>query len=128
MNTPSADFSQTATLSATPVPPKPKHNYTLWLAIGAGVSFVILIVFGIAAGISIMLQAAQSRPVPLPPTSTATPAAVVKTPSAFATDSGLLEIKTNLTNLQNQTDSVDLIEPQIAPPNLDLKIRIQPNQ
>lgn len=45
--------------------------------------------------------------------------------SKFATDSAFLQLKSDLDGFTSELDRIDLIEPQLAPPNIDLNINVQ---
>lgn len=126
--------SQPMPSAPPPTPPAPaqapakKPDYLLLAIIGAIIIFLVIIIAGVIIGVSMIHQAGRNITVPTAPETPSAPVVTPKAPSKFATDAGVLQIKNGLRILGSQTDSVDLIEPQISPPNLDLNISIPPNQ
>lgn len=98
------------------------------LLILAIVAIVILLTTTIAAVTATVIVLRQKAPAPAPVTSTPESAPITtppSQPSKFATDTGLLKLRDDIKNLSGRVDSVDLFEPEITPPNLDLNIKIQ---
>lgn len=48
-----------------------------------------------------------------------------KETSKFASDSAFLQLKSDIAGFASEIDRIDLIEPQLAPPNIDLNISVQ---
>ncbi len=104
-----------------------KHQrFVMWLIAGiVGLMFALVLSL-LIIGINLIINSAKNISSPPPPTpviEAPTPTAVFQ--SKFATDAGVLKLRDDLTKLQTDIDSVDLFEPQLASPNLDLKISIQ---
>jgi len=94
--------------------------------IGGILIFIVVLAVVAAIGVSMILSATKNvSVVPAPPAPTPPPVVTVPTTSKFATDSAALQIKADLLKLMSDTDSVDLLEPQISPPNLDLSISVK---
>jgi hypothetical protein len=108
------------------VPPKPQPNYLSWMMIGIGLTiiFLLIVVAVIGAGIISTTLQNKNNQVSVAPPETTQPTTPQATPSAFATDSGLLKIRADLLDLRSQIDAIDYFEPQIAPPTIDLNINI----
>ena len=104
-----------------------KHQrFVMWLIAGiVGLMFALVLAL-LIIGINLIINSAKNISAPPPPTpviEAPTPTAVFQ--SKFATDAGVLKLRDDLTKLQTDIDSVDLFEPQLGSPNLDLKISIQ---
>lgn len=108
--------------------PQPTHRNWLPWAIGGGVILLLLIVI-LALSYGLSLLSNLFRYTPPPPEPPSAPQVEVK-PIApkFASDSAVLDLRDRLAKIRKNVDSVDLIEPQIAPPALDLSISIRTNQ
>lgn len=122
------DAAQAAPPPKPSAPPaKPPRNYTLWLFIAGIVIFIIVVSLALIVGSSIFLSLlkppAQPQPEPAAPVIMVTP----KIESKFASDSAVLQIRDSAKSLQTDIDSVDLVEPELSPPSLDLNIRITTN-
>lgn len=107
-------------------PRQTRPDYSLWLILGAALLAIVIIVIVAVVGLKIILSSFKMPsppPAPLPPTPEVKVAP--KSPR-FATDAGVLKLREDLVSLGAQIDSVDLIEPQISPPALDLSIGIEP--
>lgn len=116
---------KTATMIPTPVTPVPKN--WLPLAIGAVIIVLLLIlIVGISAGIALIKSAFQATPSPAPRPAPVVTIAPVS--NRFATDSGVLKLRDDLKAISQSIDAVDLMEPQINPPALDLSINIKTAQ
>lgn len=103
--------------------PRPQ-NWLPWI-IGAAILGLIIIVFiGISVGIAIIRSAFQYTPPP-PATPPAPEVTIKPAGGKYASDSGVLKLRDDLKTIRQAIDSIDLIEPQIAPPALDLNINIK---
>lgn len=103
-----------------------KKNYTLWFVVGGIIAFLFIVIVGVFVGVSIMSNAiknAQVTPTP-EPTVVLEPTIVIQA-NKFATDPGVLKIRDDLKTVLGKIDSVDLFEPQIAPPAVDLGLNIK---
>ncbi|MCL4390406.1 MAG: hypothetical protein M1484_03130 [Patescibacteria group bacterium] len=114
----------------TPTGPaaKPKRNLIPLLVAFLAVGTLLIVIVGVSAGITMIERAMQQAA--LQPSQTVAPAPVVNvTPvsSKYATDSGVLQLRDQLQTISDAIDAVDLIEPQIAPPALDLNLNIKTN-
>ncbi len=100
---------------------------TLIIIIVAVIFFALIVITGVLIGVAFILSGAKpstTQPSPAPVEQTITPPT---TPvSKFATDAGLLKIKSDLNTAQQGIDSMDLFEQQITPPVFDLNISIAP--
>lgn len=111
--------------------PRKKPDIALWLVIGGLGLFLIVAVVGIIAGFNI-LRSAMNRlpPPPLPEFSNQqfTPPPVSELPlsSPSASDEAIVTLREEIKSLRVQIDSLDVFEPQISPPNLDLDITVTP--
>lgn len=104
-----------------------KSKNWLPLAIGASlVVLVIIIIVGITVGIAVIKSAWQFSSTPQ--TITKAPEITIKPISSkYATDSAILKLNEDLKAIRQSVDSVDLTEPQINTPALDLNINIKYN-
>ncbi len=90
---------------------------------------IIALVFVLAIGIGLGLAIFSPRkniPVAQPPADNP-PAVQPQTPrpvSKLATDSAVLQLKSDIAGFASELDRVDLLEPQLASPNIDLNITI----
>lgn len=103
----------------------------LWAILGGLGLFLIVALLGIAAGFNILRSAFDRLPSPqlrefasqqpsLPPTEEPS------LPSPLASDEALINLRGEINSLRGQVNSLDVFEPQISPPNLDLDITIVP--
>lgn len=112
----------TSPVIASP-PPQPK-SYLPWIVGGAIVVLLLIILISINIGLALIKSAFQYTPPPAAPAPA--PAVTIKPVSSkYATDAGVLKLRDNLKTIGQSIDSVDLMEPQIAPPALDLNINIK---
>lgn len=106
-------------------PPKDRK-----LLIIAGVIVVSVIILSLTVIITILIVLNRQKPVSVEIIPSPTPVEIMPTipvtPSKFATDAALLKLSTDIQTLRGKVDSIDLVEPEITPPNLDLRINIQP--
>lgn len=65
------------------------------------------------------------RRVSLAPTPTPTPIGEIATPSAYATDSAILEIEANLKAIEKDLPATDLRETGLLPPVLDMEVEFE---
>lgn len=104
-----------------------KKNYLVWALAGiAGVTLITLIIL-IVLGAKLLISNL--------PVFVSTPAPVTKIEefvapppkiSPYATDSGILKLRSDLQKLRSDIDSIDIFEPQLSSPNIDLNISIKP--
>lgn len=107
-----------------------KKNYFVWILAGLSglilVSLIILIIFGfrvlVSSAKNINFNFNSSPPPPKAEEFVAPPPKI----SPYATDSGILKLRSDLQKLRSDIDSVDIFEPQLSPPNIDLNINIKP--
>jgi len=87
---------------------------------------VLVLAVGIGAGI-VIFSPRTYVPVNQPDANTGPLVSPVpaKPKSKLATDSALLQLKSDLAGFTSELDRVDLIEPQLASPNIDLNISVQ---
>jgi len=116
---------KTATMIPTPVSPTPKNWLPLIIG-GAIVLLLLILIIGISVGLALIKSAFQYTP---PPIVTQAPViTIAPVSSKYATDSGVLKLRDDLKTISQSIDSVDLFEPQINPPALDLSISIKTTQ
>lgn len=110
-----------------PPPPNPSRNFLPWVIGGGIIILLLIILIGINTGLALIRSAFRYTP---PPPAPALPAPVVNTTPVsgkYATDAGVLKLRDDLKTISQSVDAVDLLEPQIAPPALDLSISIKTN-
>lgn len=111
-----------------PNEPKTLNKNRTWLILGIVIGTLVLITI-IAITSTILVLSNRSVPPPAPPpTVTTTPTPIPVIPTKYSTDSAILKLRDDLKSLMAKTDTVDLVEPEIAPPNLELNLKIQPLQ
>lgn len=117
---------KTATMIPSVSVPKPKN----WLpfVIGAAViGLLLIIIIAISVGLSLLRSVLNYTPPP--PAPAAAPVVnIVPVSSKYASDAGVLKLRDDLRVIAKAIDSIDLVEPQIAPPALDLRISIEPQK
>lgn len=114
------------TVAETKLVRKPKRDYTMWFVVGGGAAFLVIVVTGVLVGYLMIQSAMKKVPAPTTPTETVqTTPTIIVTPSPWATDAGVLKLRDDLKTLSGKIDTVDLIEPQIAPPAIDLGLAIK---
>ena len=102
-------------------------NKTLALIIIGIVFFALIVITGVFIGVSLILSGTKPAAPATTPTQVEQTITLPSTPvSQFASDSGLLKIKSDLNNEEKRIDSMDLFEQQITPPIFDLNISIAP--
>lgn len=100
------------------------NNWVPWAIGGSLLILVIIIIVGITVGIAVIKSAFQFS---------STPQATIKAPevtikpvsSKYASDSAVLKLNEDLKIIRQSIDTVDLMEPQINTPALDLNINIK---
>ncbi len=84
-------------------------------------------VFALGIGMAFLIFSHQNQPaIPSPAANispTLTP--VARKPGILSGDAGALKLQGDLKTWLGEVDNLDLLEPQIAPPAIDLKINIQ---
>lgn len=110
-----------------PPPPiiKPKTNLLPLYIAGGIIVFILITAVLLVMGLSLIKKAV---PVPIAPKPTppAPPVeSVTPTNPKYASDSALLKLRDDAKNLGTQIDSVDLFEPQLSSPNIDLNLNIK---
>jgi hypothetical protein len=110
-----------------PPPPivNPRRNLTPYLIIGGTVAFLIIIIVGLIIGLTLLPKPVKKDATPVIPPAPLQEAPIIKSPSRFASDSGLLKIESDLKSIRTKIDTTDLFDAQISPPNLDLNINIK---
>ena len=101
---------------------------TLIIILIAVIFFALIVITGIMIGVAFIMSGAKNIAPPPTPTSSTEPAVSVPSASGskYASDSGLLKIKSDIEAQQQKINSMDLFESQITPPSLDLNISIAP--
>lgn len=100
-----------------------KKNYLVWILAGlSGLIFVAIIVLLISFAKNINSNFNQPSPLPKVEEFITPPPKI----SPYATDSGILKLRGDLQKLRADIDSIDIFEPQLSSPNIDLNISIKP--
>lgn len=96
------------------------------LVILAGVALAILAVTTAAASTAVIFLWQTPKPPASVGQTVSIPKPEIPLPkvSKFASDADLLKLRDAAKALGTKIDTVDLFEPQISPPNLDLNLRI----
>ena len=97
----------------------------LSLIIGGLAVLIMLAVIGIIVGVRLLINSRQNRPVTTPVSQQPTPTPTITQISKYASDSAVMKLKNDLSNLGSQIDSTDYFETQILPPSLDSQIKIE---
>lgn len=96
----------------------------------ASIVLAVSLVIGVFAAVIIFFTGKKQNPPPVAPIISpmeATPTPFIPLPtSPFATNAGILKLESDLNDLLRRVDTVDLVEPEITPPNLDLHLNIPP--
>lgn len=111
----------------TPTPDPTRERKILIIAAVVSTLMLLITVIAIVTAVLALRRQPPANPAPVPTASeptTAPPTTLTK----YATDAGLLKLRSNLATLSGQVDTVDLFEAEIASPNLDLSISIPPQQ
>lgn len=109
------------------LPSQPNKNWLPWV-VGAAILVLVIIIFvGVSVGIAIIKSAFQFTPPP-PVTPPAPQVSIKPVSGKYASDSGVLKLRDDLKTIRQSIDSVDLMEPQINTPALDLSINIKTTQ
>lgn len=99
-------------------------NWVPWAIGGSLIILIVIVIVGIWVGIVVIKSSFQSSSAPQ--TITKAPDVTIKpTSNKYATDSGILKLGEDLKTIRQFVDSVDLMEPQINTPALDLNINIK---
>lgn len=91
------------------------------------VILIITILFVLALGIGMALVIFSRKNTPLPPlpvTEQTTPVTPTLRLGKFASDSAAMKLRGDVSAFVDETDRIDLLEPQLAPPNVDLNLNI----
>ncbi len=107
---------------------KPKFALTpkakkIILAAGTTI-FLLLLVSAVIIGLKTPKQTKRNIPIVTPPyfVVTATPP---PQPTKWASDAGVLKIKSDLASVSGELNTVDLNEPMLLLPNIDLRVTFQ---
>ena len=103
-----------------------KKSYLVWILGGITGVLVLTVIILLVVGANMIFNAAKNINFNPPPPAPKAEEFVAPPPkvSKFATDSGILKIRGDLVKLRSDIDSVDIFEPQLSPPNIDLNIKI----
>jgi hypothetical protein len=102
-----------------------KHSYLMWLLSGVvGMIFLILVALVVIAANLVVSSSKNPVKVEVPAIIEPLPPTISRPISKFASDAGVLSLADSLTKLRSEIDSVDLFETQLAPPSIDLNIRV----
>jgi len=114
------DFEQLPTFKQEE-PEMPPKRRRWWLLLLPGLVFALLVV---AIILKLQPKPAPQAPLPSPtPTSTPTPEEVFTSP--WATDSAVLKIDADLVQLETDLNQVNLQEPNLLPPPIQLKLEFE---
>lgn len=104
-----------------------KQNYFMWILAGVVITMIILVIALIIFGVNLLVNSLKPISINTPaPIVNEQPVIISKTVSKFATDAGVLKLREDINKLRSDIDSVDIFEPQLSPPNIDLNIAITP--
>jgi hypothetical protein len=94
-----------------------------------GISGVIVLILLLTLVVVTSGQRPNTKPTPTPqPTATPTPfVETIASPSAYATDSAVLKIESDIKDIEDQLQNVDLKDNNLLPPALNLNINFKPN-
>lgn len=106
-----------------------KKNYFVWILAGISGLILITLITLIVLGANYFVSSAKNinfsfTSPPAPPKAEEFVAPPPKI-SPYATDSGILKLRSDLQKLRADIDSVDIFEPQLSSPNIDLNISIK---
>jgi hypothetical protein len=96
-----------------------KKKY-LFLGLGGGLFLIIIIIF-----VTSSLQFSQFKPPAIPSPSPSPYEEEILNPSAYATDSAVLEIENKIKDINQQLENTDLKETGLNPPVLDMKVNFE---
>lgn len=106
-----------------------KKNYLVWALTGFSGLILISLIFLIIFIFNLLVSSARninfSFVSPPPPPKAEEFVAPPPKISPYATDSGILKLRSDLQKLRADIDSIDIFEPQLSPPNIDLNINIK---
>lgn len=106
---------------------KPKRDMTIFFIAGGVIIFLIIIIVFLILGLSLLRRPKSASNTTAPTVTTPPPApAPPPPPGKFASDSAILKIRDEMKAVKVSIDSMDLFDAQIAPPNLDFSIKINP--
>lgn len=106
-------------------PPNPKTELAKPVIIALVIASVFVFGLGIAIGLA-YFKTAKTIPETLPPQNPPMFEPVLpKEKSKLATDAAVLKTAGDLSAFQQELNRLDLLEPQLAPPSLDLQIKIE---
>lgn len=107
------------------IKPPRKIEFTRPLIIGLAVLSVFVLAIGIGMGFAIF-SARKTVPVlpPKPEDHTNIPPGIAKVTSKLASDSAILILKENIKVFQAELEGMDLKEPKLISPNIELDIQI----
>ncbi|MBI3887561.1 hypothetical protein HY310_00650 [Candidatus Microgenomates bacterium] len=102
-------------------------NYLLWFLIGGVAIMFFVVVVLVVIGFSIIGNTTKNLAAKPPEEASVVeqPLTTITFKSKFASDAGVLKIKEDLVKLQTDITAIDILEPQLTPPNIDLNISIQ---
>lgn len=90
---------------------------------------VSVFVFALGIGLSIVYFSTKTSPLAVVPPPKQNPPMfepiLSKDKSKLATDAAVLKTTSDLSAFQQELNRLDLLEPQLAPPSLDLQIKIE---
>lgn len=87
-------------------------------------SFVLILILIMGVGVHLLVSSLK-RPTPVSPLPREEDVAITPVSSKFASDAAVLNLSDRLRELAEEIDAVDLVEPQLSPPSLDLNIEIK---
>ncbi len=106
--------------------PQKETNFSKPLIIGLIISCVFVLALGLGLGLALFARPKTPTPTPIPIQNPPMfEPAKPKEPSKLATDSAVLKLKNDVSALADELNRLDLTEPLLSPPNLDLEIRIE---
>jgi hypothetical protein len=88
-------------------------------------AIVFVLGLGISIGLTLFTPRQQTTNVVINPENPNPTEETPKIMSKLATDSAVLQLKSDIAGFASELERIDLIEPQLAPPNIDLNIGIE---
>lgn len=99
-------------------------SFTKPVIIALVIACVLILAIGIGATI-VALMPRTYVPVNPPLNNYPVTQIVLKAKSKLASDSAVLQLKSDLEGFSSELERIDLVEPQLAPPNIDLNIKVE---
>ncbi|OGG06315.1 hypothetical protein A2872_01130 [Candidatus Gottesmanbacteria bacterium RIFCSPHIGHO2_01_FULL_42_12] len=85
---------------------------------------VFVLAVGIGIGVTVFSPRKVDRVVTINPEPNIVTTPNTQTQSKFVNDSAFLRLKSDIAGFASELDRIDLTEPQLAPPNINLNIKV----